>query len=98
MNANCYILFSNTLNKFYVGATQDDLPNRIQNHNNHSYGSHRFTAKAKDWHLFLAIPANDYSHAIRIERKIKSMKSRKYIENLNRYSELREKIIEQTTT
>ncbi|MDA3818702.1 MAG: hypothetical protein PF486_15070, partial [Prolixibacteraceae bacterium] len=56
---------------------------RLEKHNNHSYGNHRFTAKANDWVVFLIIEARDYPHAIiRIERKIKAMKNRKYIQNL----------------
>ena len=52
-----------------------------------------FTSKASDWILFLQFELKDYAHAIRLERKIKSMKSRKYILNLSKYPELREKII-----
>ena len=65
-------------------------------HNNHSYGSHRFTAKAEDWKLFIKIEVQEYSHAIRLERKIKSMKSSRYIRNLKKYPELVEKIIAET--
>ena len=92
----CYILFSDKLNKFYIGATQEDVSKRIEKHNQSSYGKHRFTAAADDWHLFLFIPANDYAHAIRLERKIKSMKSVKYIQNLITYPELLDKLVSST--
>ncbi len=92
----CYILFSESLGKFYTGACQDSLTERIEKHNNHSYGNHRFTAAANDWKLFLRIDANDYSHAIRLERKIKSMKSSKYIQNLKQFSDLVAKIQAET--
>ena len=98
MSACCYIIFSETLNRFYVGATQDELIKRIQKHNDHSYGNHRYTAAASDWKLVLQIPALDYSHAIRMERKIKSMKSSKYIQNLSIYPELLEKLLQTTST
>ena len=78
----CYIIHSSKLNKFYIGATQEDVTSRIQKHNNGNYGKHRFTAKADDWVLFLFIPTKDYAQAIRIERKIKSMKSAVYIREL----------------
>lgn len=94
----CYILYSKGIDKFYIGATHEDINKRLENHNNHTYGNHRFTAKANDWVVFLVIDAIDYPHAIRIERKIKAMKSRKYIHNLKLYPELREKIIIQTRT
>jgi putative endonuclease len=72
------------------------LAGRIAKHNNHSYGNHRFTATANDWELFLRIDAINYAHAIRLERKIKSMKSSKYILNLVKYPELIQKIIAET--
>ena len=92
----CYILFSELLNKFYIGVCQDSLEDRITKHNNHEYGNHRFTAAANDWKLFLQIDTKNYAHAVRIERKIKSMKSRIYIQNLTKYPELIEKLISET--
>jgi putative endonuclease len=81
-----------------VGATHDDMEERIKKHNDHAYGNHRFTSAASDWTLFFEIPAQDYAHAIRMERKIKSMKSSKYIRNLKQYPELVNKITKQTST
>lgn len=98
MSPCCYILYSESLKKFYTGACHNDLAGRIQNHNNHTYGSHRFTALANDWQLYVEIPTKDYAHAIRLERLIKSMKSSKYIQNLKKYPELVEKIIQQMST
>ena len=54
---------------------------------------HKFTAKADDWELFLFIPADDYAHAIRIERKIKAMKSAKFIIKLKENNDLREWLV-----
>ncbi len=84
----CYILFSEKLNRFYIGACHDDLIIRIEKHNSHDYGSHRYTAKAGDWILFLKIECQTYSEAIRIEKYIKSMKSSTYIKNLRSYPEM----------
>jgi putative endonuclease len=92
----CYILFSKKLQKFYVGVTQDDVDKRLERHNNKVYGQHRFTSKASDWTLFLYIPTEDYAKAVRIERKIKSMKSALYIRNLTEYPELLEKLVSST--
>ncbi|HHT22542.1 MAG TPA: GIY-YIG nuclease family protein [Bacteroidales bacterium] len=92
----CYVLYSKKLNKFYVGATQEDLSERIAKHNYQSYGKHRFTAKASDWELFLFISTDDYAKAVRIERKIKSMKSSAYIRNLRQYPELLNKLVSST--
>ena len=89
----CYIIHSEKLCKFYIGVTQDDVVSRIKKHNDSSYGKHRFTAKANDWELFLFIDCLDYGHALRVERKVKSMKSSVYIRNLVTYPELVEKLI-----
>lgn len=69
---------------------------RIQKHNNHDYGNHRFTAVSNDWELFLKIEVKNYAHAVRLERKIKSMKSSTFIKNLVKYPELAEKIKSET--
>jgi len=82
----CYIIYSKKLGKFYIGATQEDIIHRINKHNNSTYGKHRFTATTNDWELYLFIPTVDYAHAIRIDRKIKSMKSSKYIRILKENS------------
>lgn len=96
MRASCYILYSQKLNKFYVGVTADDVSDRIKKHNTAEHGKHRFTATTDDWELYLKIHAVDYAHAIRFERKIKSMKSSKYIRNLKLYPEMLEKIMNET--
>jgi len=92
----CYILFSAKLQKYYIGATQEDISIRIDKHNLGSYGKHRLTAVADDEELFLFISANDYPHAIRLERKIRSMKSTKYVTNLVSYPEMLEKLVSST--
>lgn len=78
--------------RFYIGATQNGVNNRVQKHNSKFYGNNKYTAKADDWLLFLSIEAIDFAHALRIERFIKSQKSAKYIKNLMKYPELTEKV------
>ena len=96
MAAYCYIIYSEKLNRYYVGATNESVELRLEKHNTHAYGHHRFTAGASDWVLFLKIAANDYAHADRMERRIKSMKSTTYMLNLQKYVELRQKLHETT--
>lgn len=91
-----YIIYSNLLDKFYVGACNENLKERIENHINGAYGSKSYTHIATDWELQLAFELEDYGHAVRLEKKIKSMKSKVYIKNLIKYPELREKIVRQT--
>lgn len=96
MQARCYILFSQKLDKFYVGVTTDDIHERIAKHNESKYGQHRYTSTVDDWVLFLDIVVEDFAHAVRMERKVKAMKSSKYIQNLKKFPELLEKIVIET--
>ena len=91
----CYIIHSQKLNRFYIGATTD-FESRLEKHISHFHGNNRFTSTATDWELFLFIPTNEYSHAVRLERKIKSKKSAVYIQNIKKYSELFEKLLNET--
>lgn len=84
-----YILYSVTLDRFYIGETSN-LDIRLKFHKDAA--SHKFTAKAKDWKLFLKIDCLDRKHARLVEGHIKKMKSRIYITNLKRYPEMIEKL------
>jgi len=63
----CYVLYSKKLKRFYIGACQNSLTERIAKHNSNEYGLHRYTAKEDDWELFLHIACSTYSKAARIE-------------------------------
>src|SRR5689334_8201070 len=91
--ASCYILYSKKLDQFYVGITTTDVSIRTVKHNSGSYGNHRFTAKTDDWEVFLAIECSDNSQSVMIEKHIKKMKSRTYIENLKKYPEMVEELL-----
>ena len=73
---NVYILYSVTLDRFYVGQT-DDLDKRLVSHLS---GISRYTAIAKDWQLVYKEQFNSRTEAIHRENEIKRKKSRKYIE------------------
>ncbi len=88
----CYVIYSESLNRFYTGICQESLEERIKKHNEHSYGEHRFTAKANDWELYLKIDCDSNSQSLKIEKHIKSMKSSQYIKNLVLYPEIIEKL------
>jgi len=85
-----YILYSNTLNRYYIGSCLD-LEERIKEHLEEKY-SNSFTRLASDWELFLSISELEYIQARKVENHIKRMKSRLYIENLKKYPELIEKL------
>jgi putative endonuclease len=88
----CYILFSKTINQYYIGSTSD-IEERLRLHNKGHFGGKSYTYKATDWELFLLITCKSIEQAVSIESGIKKMKSRKYIENLKRYPEMIEKIL-----
>ena len=88
----CYIIFSKTINRYYIGYTSD-IEERLLLHNQRHFGGRSYTFKASDWDLFLLIPCNTISEAMFLESKIKKMKSRKYIENLKKYPEMVEKLL-----
>src|SRR5690606_6049744 len=80
MNCCCYILFSNSLNRFYTGISRE-LNERILKHNDHSYSNNRLTAKGNDGEVFLAIECTCRSIARKIALPITGMKNSSYIRN-----------------
>ncbi|MBW7839469.1 MAG: GIY-YIG nuclease family protein [Chitinophagaceae bacterium] len=72
---SCYIIYSQSIDTFYVGITQESIEFRLAKHNAGTYGTH-FTSQAKDWELFLLLPCDSVSQSMKIERHIKKMKSR----------------------
>ena len=92
----CYIVYSKSTNRYYVGYTSD-IEERIKLHNTGHFGGKSFTHKASDWEIFLLIPCDTKEKAVFIESRIKKMKSRKYIENLKKYPEMIEKILKELT-
>ena len=73
--------------------TQESIELRLLKHNQSFYGL-RYTSKTDDWELYFVIPCNSIEQAINIERHIKKMKSKKYIENLKMYPEISQKLLE----
>jgi len=89
--ASVYILSSQKLKKFYIGSCFD-LELRLTEHKNNKYVD-SFTTLANDWELFLEMSNLEGVIARKIEKHIKSMKSKSYIENLKRFPEMRSKLI-----
>ena len=73
-----YILFSEKVNKYYIGACKD-LERRLHEHN---IGHSKFTSTGIPWQLKYKEEFETVQEAKRRELAIKKMKSRKYIENL----------------
>ncbi len=77
--ASVYILYSHTLNKYYIGSTDSAIEDRLRRHLSDHKG---FTGKAKDWKLVYLEVTTDKKSAIQRETQIKSWKSRIKIEEL----------------
>ncbi len=74
-----YILYSEILNKYYIGATADKLEERIRKHNTNHKG---FTGKISDWILKYSESFSTKQEALKREQQIKRWKSRTMIEKL----------------
>ncbi len=93
MCAACvYILYSLTLDKHYIGATQLPAHERFEQHLA-AYYPGQFTAAATDWEVKFIIDCEHFPQALAVEKHIKRMKSRKYIENLMRYPEIAARLL-----
>ena len=75
-----YFLFSKISSKYYVGETHD-LEERISNHNTHHY-SGAFTKIADDWQLVFCFECVSKSDAQFLEKFVKRMKSKTFIEKV----------------
>jgi len=73
-----YIIQSETSGRYYVGSSHDPSL-RVQHHND---GWTRSTKSGRPWKLIYIKRYSSKIQALRREREIKAMKSRKYIERL----------------
>ena len=74
-----YILYSQTIDKYYVGHT-DNIERRLSEHNS---GKTRYTStQGNPWRVMYSEQYDTRAMAMAREREIKSKKSRKYILNL----------------
>lgn len=73
-----YILFSEKLNKYYIGACIN-LERRLYEHN---IGHSKFTSIGMPWKIVYTEEYPTIADAIKRENQIKRMKSKKYIDDL----------------
>src|SRR5258705_6135232 len=64
-----YILYSRTLDRYYIGSTADVLEQRIRRHNSNHAG---FTGRTSDWRLVYKEEFPDKVSALRREKEIKA--------------------------
>ena len=74
-----YIIYSASLNRYYVGYTGSLITERLAKHNFNHKG---FTGKTPDWEIRYVEEFGSKHEAMAREREIKAWKSRKKIEQL----------------
>ncbi len=77
-----YILYSEKLNRYYIGETED-FKARLKQHNE-SFYEKSYTSAAPDWKEYLIIDCESKNIARKLEAFIKRTKSRKFIERLQK--------------
>ncbi|PIQ46991.1 MAG: excinuclease ABC subunit C [Cytophagales bacterium CG12_big_fil_rev_8_21_14_0_65_40_12] len=75
-----YILYSPTIDKFYIGYTSN-IEQRLHFHND-SDKNKIWTKRGQPWEVFFTIQGLHKSQALKIEKYIKRMKSKKHIQEL----------------
>mgnify|MGYP001113365913 CR=1 FL=1 len=78
MSCMVYILYSKSLDKYYIGHTSN-MEERLKKHNNRHKG---FTGRNDDWKVVYTDHYGSKSEAMKREREIKSWKSRVKIKKL----------------
>ena len=71
-----YIIYSEKLNRFYVGSTSD-LGSRVSDHNK---GKSVYTAKGRPWILIKFYDGLSHSDALKLEKKIKGRGAKRYLQ------------------
>ena len=75
-----YIIYSDSIDKFYVGQTQN-IDNRLEFHNN-SQKNNIWTKRGIPWVLKTTISFKSRTEALIAEKFIKKQKSRKLIQEI----------------
>ena len=86
-----YIIQSLADGTYYTGIT-GNLEKRLIHHNSEQFNK-GITKRKSPWKYFFVLEVNNRSKALRIEKHIKRMKSRIYIQNLKKYPEIAKKLI-----
>ncbi|MFT4534336.1 MAG: putative endonuclease [Saprospiraceae bacterium] len=74
-----YIIYSESIGRYYVGSTLMTLEDRLQRHNSNHKG---FTGRANDWVVVHKCVFKDVSSSRQLEAKIKKRGPKRYIDDL----------------
>jgi putative endonuclease len=86
-SAYVYILYSCRIDRFYTGSTVLSPGERLERHLEEYYEG-AWTRLSNDWKLFWKLECECKRQALKIEKHIKNMHSRTYINNLLRFPEI----------
>jgi len=78
MNWYVYILYSESLDLYYIGCSENPQV-RLRKHLSNHKG---FTSKAKDWFISYSERFDSKTEALKREKQIKNWKSREMIQKL----------------
>ncbi|WP_041257563.1 GIY-YIG nuclease family protein [Fibrella aestuarina] len=73
-----YIVYSDSLQKFYIGQTVH-LGLRLEEHNR---GKGNFTAKGHPWRLIASFNCETRTEAVQLELKIKGRGAKRYLQDI----------------
>jgi putative endonuclease len=74
-----YVLFSEKLNKYYVGSTNDIQKRLVQ----HNAGKTSFTSRGIPWIIIISMEFNSRAEAVQLELKIKKRGISRYLQDKN---------------
>ncbi len=87
-----YNIYSESIDKFYVGETVN-ITERLAQHNTGFYKA-AFSKQATDWKLFWSVECISRIQAMKFEKFIKKMKSRKFYYKLKENPKLVDELLE----
>ena len=73
-----YILYSETLKRYYTGQTKD-FENRLERHNSKK---EKYTKNGTPWKLVWNTDLETRSEAVRLESKIKKRGAKRYLDDM----------------
>ena len=87
-----YVIYSPSVNRYYIGETVDIAERLVQHRMHHYAGS--FTSIADDWELAFSLRFKDRASALKAESHLKKSKSKVYLKRLQTEEGTKLKLIE----
>ena len=81
MKFKTYILYSEHLEKYYIGSTSMDITERLRRHNTNHKG---YTGKVNDWEVVYFKEFKDKRESLSLERRIKKRGAKRYLDGISK--------------